>query len=202
MYSRLKSYLEIVCLIFFVHNAFCSQNNAKCGICDSGACEAPRNCLAGLVKDSCNCCYVCGNKEGERCDHDSVPFQGLGGCGANLECRARNDLHRDDPPEAVCVCTQQKPICGSDGVTYDNICQFTEARYSRRDGLRAVSTQPCVERNETRLLVQSQNGPNRDETTSWLLFLSLANEDRGTYICKAENDLGSATATATVHIFD
>ncbi|GBM10677.1 Insulin-like growth factor-binding protein-related protein 1 [Araneus ventricosus] len=249
MNPRLTSYLELLCLIFLVHNAICSQNNSKCGACDSSACEAPRNCLAGLVKDSCDCCYVCGNKEGERCEHESVPFEGLGVCGVNLECRARTDLHPDDPPEAVCVCTQQKPMCGSDGVTYDNICQFTEARYSRRDGLRAVSTEPCVQPprivsppqnirnatggyaaltceakawplptihwernknsklirlpgNETRLLIQSQNGPNRDETTSWLLFLSLANEDRGTYICKAENDLGSVTAPASVHVID
>lgn len=115
-----------------------------CGTCDPDSCEPPEGCLAGVVKDTCDCCYVCGRKEGERCDHEDLNLDGLGVCGDNLECRVRNDLDWNDPPEAVCFCINQKPLCGSDGITYENECQLTEARYRRRDGLRAVSAEPCV----------------------------------------------------------
>lgn len=54
--------------------------------------------------------------------------------------------------------------------------------------------------NNTRIVVQSRSGPEADETTSWLLFSRLAKEDKGTYICKAENDVGTDTAKATVTV--
>ncbi|GFS44083.1 insulin-like growth factor-binding protein-related protein 1 [Nephila pilipes] len=234
--------------VILFHEAY-GQVNRQCGECNSNSCETPRNCLTGLVKDSCDCCYSCAKREGERCAHASLPFGGLGRCGENLECRVRNDLDRNDPPEAVCFCVHQQHVCGSDGITYDNICQLTEARYSRRDGLRVVSSEPCrksphivsspqnisnttgsyailtcearawplptirwertrdgsltkLPGNNTRLTVHSRNGPNTDEATSWLLFLRLSKEDSGTYICKADNDVGSATTSATVQVID
>ncbi|XP_054708855.1 insulin-like growth factor-binding protein-related protein 1 isoform X2 [Uloborus diversus] len=227
--------------------SYCVQNIEPCSSCDRNSCQPPRNCLAGLVKDSCECCYVCARTEGERCDHEDLHLEGFGHCGDNLECRVRNDLDWDDPPEAVCVCSKQKPLCGSDGVTYENICQLTETRYRRRDGLRAVSAEPCVKPpkilspplnvrnstgsyaamtceanawpapdiqwhlekngnlillpgNNTLLAVQYRSGPGMDEATSWLLFLRLSEEDEGIYTCKAHNDAGDDTASATVSI--
>ncbi|KAG8181942.1 hypothetical protein JTE90_000053 [Oedothorax gibbosus] len=224
-----------------------SEELDQCGTCEPSNCESPRNCLAGMVKDICNCCYLCGNKEGERCYHEDIPSRGLGSCGDNLVCRVRSDLDIHDPPEAVCVCKRRTPLCGSDGKTYDNICQLTEARYVKRNGLRAVSSNPCVEAptivlppqnirnstgkfammscevksyplptitwerqvensrvqlpgNNTSLAIQSRNDPNRDETTSWLLFLSLSKKDDGLYFCKAENDFGSVVVSATVTV--
>lgn len=107
----------------------------QCGPCDEKKCRPPGDCLAGTVKDSCGCCFICGLKEGERCLSTE--------CGENMECRMRTDLPPDDQPEALCFCTKKEPICGSDGRTYANVCQLTEARYKRRDGLVALSRGPC-----------------------------------------------------------
>lgn len=117
----------------------------KCGPCDPDACRTPDSCLAGLVKDACGCCMVCGQREGHRCYHRSVAGSWEHGpCGEDLDCRPRADLAPGDPAEALCVCNKAWPMCGSDGVTYDSVCQLTEARYSRRDGLEAASRGPCM----------------------------------------------------------
>ncbi|KAM7284838.1 Kazal-type serine protease inhibitor domain containing protein [Ixodes scapularis] len=117
----------------------------ECGPCDPDACRTPDSCLAGLVKDACGCCMVCGQREGHRCYHRSVAGSWEHGpCGEDLDCRPRADLAPGDPAEALCVCNKAWPMCGSDGVTYDSVCQLTEARYSRRDGLEAASRGPCM----------------------------------------------------------
>lgn len=235
-------------ILFIVFSLFVkSVLGYSCGTCDPDACEPPQDCLAGVVKDSCDCCYVCGLKEGERCDHADLNLDGFGKCGDNLNCVVRNDLEREDPPEAVCSCVSQNPLCGSDGVTYENQCQLTEARYRRRDGLRAVSAEPCVKPpkivsapqnimalngsqvsmtceakawpaptiqwlhskddtvielpgNISHVAVQSRNGPGADEITSWLLLPRVTKEDEGTYVCKAQNNVGSNSASANITI--
>ncbi len=40
-------------------------------------------------------------------------------------------------------CIKDEPICGTDGITYENECQLTESRYKKRDGLVAASRGPC-----------------------------------------------------------
>lgn len=125
-----------------------SESDRKCGECEPDKCVPPtENCLTGLVKDLCGCCYVCGRREGERCDGDSLPApfreRGYGPCGEHLECRLRTDLAPGDPPEAQCYCTKTEPLCGNDGKTYENECQMTEARYRLRNGLQAAHRGPC-----------------------------------------------------------
>ncbi|CAL1280015.1 unnamed protein product [Larinioides sclopetarius] len=126
-----------------------AETKRDCGKCEPDKCVPPgEECLAGLVKDLCGCCYVCGRREGELCDGDSLPIpyrnRGQGPCGEHMECRPRTDLAPGDPPEAQCVCVKTEAFCGSDGKTYENECKLTEARYSQRNGLQAVHKGPCV----------------------------------------------------------
>ena len=101
------------------------------------------------IKDHCDCCFGCAQREGERCYEekfkDQLPddYPRYSKCGDDLECRIRTDLESTDKPEAICYCTMNEPICGSDGITYENQCQFTEARYKNRNKLFEVDNQPC-----------------------------------------------------------
>lgn len=62
-------------LLVSVHAAVRADPIRKCGECDPAKCVPPADdCLAGLVRDLCGCCYVCGRREGELCDGDSLPI--------------------------------------------------------------------------------------------------------------------------------
>lgn len=118
----------------------------NCGPCKPDSCTRPVDCLAGMVYDFCGCCLVCGRIEGEKCDNDTLPLpytHTYGYCGSQLECRLRDDLQPNDPAEAICVCTKTEVLCGSDGKTYSNACQLMEEAYRQRNGLKAVSREPC-----------------------------------------------------------
>jgi hypothetical protein len=125
------------------------QQEECSSVCDLNKCQPPEECLAGIIKDRCNCCSVCGQREGERCFNETLKrklsrnYKNYGDCGENLECRLRTDMEPTDPPEAVCYCIKDEPICGTDGITYENECQLTESRYKKRDGLVAASRGPC-----------------------------------------------------------
>ncbi|XP_041643877.1 kazal-type serine protease inhibitor domain-containing protein 1-like [Cheilinus undulatus] len=114
-----------------------------CGLCDPELCPETRGCRAGLVLDSCGCCKECGNLEGQACDPgDRSVYYGL--CGTGLRCQADPQPERGEEgdEEEVCVCEEQEVVCGTDGVSYINICQFREAAFSK-PGLKTKGKGPC-----------------------------------------------------------
>lgn len=116
-----------------------------CAPCRPEECAEPRGCLAGRVRDVCGCCWECANLEGQLCDLDpSAHFYGR--CGEQLECRldAGGDLSRGEVPEPLCACRSQRPLCGSDGRTYAQICRLQEAARARPDAnLTLAHPGPC-----------------------------------------------------------
>lgn len=121
----------------------------RCGSCEPDLCPETRGCRAGLVLDSCGCCKECGNLEGQACDPG--PRSGYYGlCGTGLRCQTdprpagggEGGGGGEDEEEEVCVCEQQEAVCGSDGVTYTNMCQFREAAFSRPE-LKTRGRGPC-----------------------------------------------------------
>ncbi|XP_048067274.1 kazal-type serine peptidase inhibitor domain 3 [Megalobrama amblycephala] len=113
----------------------------ECEECVPELCPLAQGCRAGLVQDSCGCCFQCANLEGQTCDlGQRNVYYGL--CGEDMECKLdRSDGVDGEEPEAQCVCLSQKPLCGSDGQTYMNLCKYKEAAYSK-PGLN-VSDGPC-----------------------------------------------------------
>lgn len=116
-----------------------------CAPCRPEECASPRGCLAGRVRDACGCCWECANLEGQLCDLDpSAHFYGR--CGEQLECHldAGGDLSRGEVPEPLCACRSQRPLCGSDGRTYAQICRLQEAARARPDAnLTVAHPGPC-----------------------------------------------------------
>ncbi|XP_036381816.1 kazal-type serine peptidase inhibitor domain 3 [Megalops cyprinoides] len=118
------------------------KNASECDRCSPELCPVAAGCRAGVVLDSCGCCPECGNLEGQSCDLDSRnSFYGV--CGSDLQCKIDiSDLGRGEVPEPQCVCKFQEAVCGSDGRTYMNICQFKEAAFSTA-GLSIKGNGPC-----------------------------------------------------------
>lgn len=116
-----------------------------CAPCRPGECATPRGCLAGRVRDACGCCWECANLEGQLCDLDpSAHFYGR--CGEQLECRldVGDALSRGEVPEPRCACRTQRPLCGSDGRTYAQICRLREAARAQPDvNLTVAHPGPC-----------------------------------------------------------
>jgi hypothetical protein len=115
-----------------------------CKSCNPEECVLPGACVAGIVKDTCECCDVCGKAEFAMCDHPEVTVdRKFGKCGDNLECRVRKDLDYTQGLEAICFCRLEGTLCGSDNVTYDNMCQLNAANIINNARITVAREGPC-----------------------------------------------------------
>uniref|UniRef100_A0A8D1PM40 Kazal type serine peptidase inhibitor domain 1 n=1 Tax=Sus scrofa TaxID=9823 RepID=A0A8D1PM40_PIG len=191
-----------------------------CAPCRPEECATPRGCLAGQVHDACGCCWECANLEGQLCDLDpSAHF--YGSCGEQLECRldTGGDLSRGEVPEPLCACRSQRPLCGSDGRTYAQICRLQEAARARPEAnLTVAHPGPCesgrgreqrppwgspgLPQKDTAdsSWLQFRGGPQRFEVTGWLQIQAVRPSDEGTYRCLARNALGQVEAPASLTV--
>lgn len=132
------------------------EEGEGCAECRPEECPVPRGCLAGTVRDACDCCWECANLEGQICDLDNTNHF-YGKCGEHLECRLdTGDLRHGEVPEPQCACLSSLALCGSDGKTYAQICRFLEAAHAHPDANLTVAHEgPCESGNAPGMAVQA-----------------------------------------------
>ncbi|XP_009075282.1 PREDICTED: kazal-type serine protease inhibitor domain-containing protein 1-like [Acanthisitta chloris] len=120
------------------------EEGEGCAECRPEECPMPRGCLAGKVRDACDCCWECANLEGQICDLDNTNHF-YGKCGEHLECQLdAGDLRHGEVPEPQCTCVSHLALCGSDGKTYAQICRFLEVANAHPDANLTVAHEgPC-----------------------------------------------------------
>ncbi|XP_064796277.1 serine protease HTRA3-like isoform X3 [Oncorhynchus masou masou] len=120
-------------VLYYIVNFVGAEPKPKCSErCDVSTCPSP-SCAMGYVPDRCNCCLVCAQGESDPCGRkDDLP------CGDGLECKhpAGKRLAK-----GFCQCKLGHKVCGSDGVTYGNVCQLkAQSRKALQQGLPAITS--------------------------------------------------------------
>ncbi|XP_077594556.1 serine protease HTRA1B-like isoform X2 [Stigmatopora nigra] len=114
--------------------------------CDKSRCSPPPSaseCPAGVALDACDCCPACAAGEGEPCGGSERR------CGEGLTCDVGDGMPststvRRRSSTGVCVCGSPEPVCGSDGVTYGNVCRL-RALSAKRPPVILVQRGACGE---------------------------------------------------------
>ncbi|XP_015593611.1 insulin-like growth factor-binding protein-related protein 1 [Cephus cinctus] len=148
---------QVKCLVEenVVQNVTTKVQIEGCNECADYRCpDDPSKCLLGSVPDSCECCAagICARLDGDSCWNASIPellpkSRNEGFCARNYLCQLRSDLHEEDEAEAVCVCMEQSPACGSNNETYPTPCALHEhAMRLKNSSLKLQHLGPCPTR--------------------------------------------------------
>nr|AYU97983.1 IGFBP-related protein 1 [Ligia oceanica] len=105
----------------------------ECGKCERSECPMVSFCSSGVTLDSCSCCEICSQRLGQKCDLIAgATGESNGSCGEFLTCSE----------EGICECSEEGPVCGSDDVTYNSVCEFLE-QTNKNNELTLVDREPC-----------------------------------------------------------
>ncbi|XP_056625977.1 insulin-like growth factor-binding protein 7 [Triplophysa dalaica] len=99
--------------------ASASRVPRNCGTCNPSMCEPlpAEGCASGALFDACGCCASCASGVGEPCGGRGA---GAKRCASGLECVKSEKKIK----AGMCVCKNDYPVCGSDGVNYRTGCDL------------------------------------------------------------------------------